>query len=109
MAGLATDVFCCIRAMTPKTRDDIWILPMDPAPEGSRKPMLFQGTEFNETGAKFSPDGHWIAYHSDESGRIEVYVREFSLGSDGKPEATAKHQISTGGGLTRIGATTARS
>jgi hypothetical protein len=55
--------------------------------------MPFQATEFNETGAQFSPDGHWIAYDSDESGRYEVYVREFSFGSDGKPEATGKHQI----------------
>jgi Tol biopolymer transport system component len=46
-----------------------------------------------------SPDGGWIAYFSNESGRFEIYVREFSLGSDGKPEATAKHQISTGGGV----------
>jgi eukaryotic-like serine/threonine-protein kinase len=80
---------------TPKTKDDIWILPMD----GSKKPpMLFQATEFNETAPLFSPDGHWIAYDSDTSGRNEVYVREFSLGSDGKPEATAPHLISDGGG-----------
>jgi eukaryotic-like serine/threonine-protein kinase len=67
--------------------------------EGSQQqPMLFQGTEFIETGAQFSPNGHWIAYYSNESGRFQVYVREFSLGSDWKPEATARHQISTGGG-----------
>jgi Tol biopolymer transport system component len=87
--------FLLYTVVSPKTKDDIWILPM----EGSQKaPMLFQGTEFNETVAQFSPDGHWIAYDSDESGRYEVYVREFSLGSDGKPEATGKHQISNGGG-----------
>lgn len=34
-------------------------------------------TEFNESGAMFSPDGKWIAYESDESGRAEVYVRAF--------------------------------
>jgi eukaryotic-like serine/threonine-protein kinase len=67
--------------------------------EGAQKtPMLFQGTEFNEYQPRFSPDGHWIAYTSDESGRNEIYVREFSLGSDGKPEPTARHQISTDGG-----------
>jgi eukaryotic-like serine/threonine-protein kinase len=66
--------------------------------DGSQRPVLFQGTEFRETAAQFSPDGRWIAYNSDESGRFEAYVREFSLGSDGKPEATAKHQISNGGG-----------
>src|ERR1700733_7984436 len=72
---------------------------MEASKDGNRKPpMLFQGTEFNETGAKFSPDGHWIAYQSDASGRNEVYIREFSLGSDGKPEATAPHLVSNGGG-----------
>ena len=79
---------------TQTAKDDIWILPMD----GSRKPMLFQGTEFDEEGAQFSPDGKWIAYESDESGRWEVYVREFSLDSDGKREATGRHRISNGGG-----------
>jgi Tol biopolymer transport system component len=87
--------FLLYTVASPKTTGDIWILPMD----GSRKAsMLFQGTEFSETDAQFSPDGRWIAYDSDESGRIEVYVREFSLGSDGKPEPTPKHQISNGGG-----------
>lgn len=80
---------------TPKAREDIWILPM----EGSQKaPMLFQGTEFDEDEPQFSADGRWIAYISDESGRYEVYVREFALGVDGKPESTPKHQISSGGG-----------
>jgi Tol biopolymer transport system component len=87
--------FLLYSVVTPKAKDDVWILPMD----GRQKPMLFQGTEFNETGPRFSPDGHWIAYASDESGAYEVFVREFSLGSDGKPEATAKHQISNGGGF----------
>jgi eukaryotic-like serine/threonine-protein kinase len=60
--------------------------------------MLFQGTEFNEALPHISPDGRWIAYVSDESGRNEVYVREFSLGPDGKSQPTPKHPISTGGG-----------
>jgi eukaryotic-like serine/threonine-protein kinase len=78
-----------------KTNLDVWILPMQGA---QRTPMLFQGTEFNELEPQFSPDGHWIAYTSDQSGRNEIYVREFSLGPDGKPDPTAKHQISTDGG-----------
>jgi Tol biopolymer transport system component len=98
--------FLLYAVQTAKTKGDIWILPM----EGSTKePMLFQATEFNETAARFSPDGHWIGYQSDESGRVEVYVREFLLGSDGKPEATGKHQISSGGGESRNGARMARS
>jgi len=60
--------------------------------------MPFQGAVSDYDLAQLSPDGRWIAYESDESGRVEVYVREFSLGSGGKPEATGKHQISNGGG-----------
>jgi Tol biopolymer transport system component len=87
--------FLLYTVQTAKGKGDIWVLPMD----GSKKePLPFQVTDFNETAAQFSPDGRWIAYESDESGRVEVYVREFSLGSDGKPEPTGKYQISSGGG-----------
>jgi Tol biopolymer transport system component len=50
---------------------DLWILPLS----GDRKPILFLGTPFNEENARFSPDGKWIAYVSDASGRREVYVK----------------------------------
>ena len=56
---------------------------------GTLEPYL--GTETNEVAARFSPDGRWLAYQSDESGRYETYVRSFS-GPGGK------WQISTGGG-----------
>jgi serine/threonine-protein kinase len=50
-------------------------------------------TPFNETHAKLSPDGRWLAYHSNESGADEVYVRPF-------PDVdTARWQVSTGGGV----------
>lgn len=45
----------------------------------------------NEYAPRFSPDGHWLAYTSDESGRPEVYVRPF-------PGSGQRVQISTGGG-----------
>jgi len=57
----------------PSTGMDIWVLPT----EGEGEPQLFLQTSFNETQAKFSPDGRWIAYTSDESGQYEVYVRPF--------------------------------
>jgi hypothetical protein len=79
---------------TPKAKRDIWILTMDE----SHKAIPFQATEFDESGAKLSPDGRWIAYQSDESGGPEVYVREFVMGPDGKPERTESHPISIGGG-----------
>ena len=45
----------------------------------------------NERGAQFSPDGRWLAYESDESGRSEVYLRPF-------PGPGTRTQVSTGGG-----------
>jgi Tol biopolymer transport system component len=52
---------------------DIWAFPLDRA----QKPVPVVETEFNETNAQFSPDGRWIAYQSDESGRVEIYVQPF--------------------------------
>ncbi len=71
----------------PKTKTDLWVLPLS----GDRKPYPFLQTEFNETRGQFSPDGSWIAYQSDESGRDEVYVASF-------PGPGGKRQISTAGG-----------
>jgi serine/threonine-protein kinase len=55
------------------------------------EPEILLGTPFNEAQPIFSPDGHWLAYTSDESGRAEVYVRPF-------PGPGGKVQISTEGG-----------
>jgi Tol biopolymer transport system component len=65
----------------------IWLLPL----EEDRKPTLFLKTPFNVSAARLSPDGHWIAYASDESGRLEIYVQPF-------PGLGGKWQISTDGG-----------
>jgi serine/threonine protein kinase len=74
-----------------RTQNDIWILPLF----GNRKPFAFLQTEYNELHPVFSPDGHLVAYTSDESGRQEVYVRSF----EGAPAGTgAKWRISTDGG-----------
>ena len=48
-------------------------------------------TEFNESQGQFSPDGHWMAYTSDETGRYEVYVRPF-------PSGPGKWKVSIAGG-----------
>jgi Tol biopolymer transport system component len=60
-----------------ETGDDIWSLPLD----GAAKPAPFVATEFEERYAQFSPDGHWVAYTSNESGRLEIYVRAFPGGA----------------------------
>src|SRR5262249_59739421 len=66
--------------LDPKTRYDIWVVPMD---AGAKKPVPFLHSEFNELHGQLSPDSHWMAYTSDESGRHEVYVSPFPAG-DGK-------------------------
>jgi hypothetical protein len=60
-------------------------------PREDRKPVPIVQTTFNEREGQFSPDGKWIAYQSDESGRFEIYVQPFT-GPGGKS------QISTDGG-----------
>ena len=70
-------------------RGDIWILPL----VGTRTPFPFVRTEFDEREPMFSPDGRWLAYRSDESGRNEIYVRPF-------PKGAGRWVISTGGGAT---------
>ncbi len=52
---------------------DIWYL----MPAGGGEPTVFLDSPANEGSPRFSPDGRWLAYHSDESGRGEIYVRSF--------------------------------
>ena len=69
-----------------KTGTDVWILPLF----GERKPYPILESEFSEEGPSFSPDGRWISYVSDESGKGELYVTPF-------PSLQGKWQISNGG------------
>jgi eukaryotic-like serine/threonine-protein kinase len=69
-------------------QDDIGIVSMDG--KGGLTPLL--QTTFGERNGEVSPDGRWLAYESDESGRLEIYVRPFP-GVDG-----GRWQVSTGGG-----------
>jgi Tol biopolymer transport system component len=71
---------------------DLWVLPLEH--EGT--PFPFLATEFDETSASFSPDGRWVAYMSNESGRFEIYVRDFA---PGRSSSRMKYQISSGGGF----------
>jgi Tol biopolymer transport system component len=73
----------------PKTGFDLEALPIT----GEKKPIPVVNRPFEERGGQFSPDGRWIAYHSNESGRFEVYVQPF-------PEPSGKWQVSTNGGVT---------
>jgi Tol biopolymer transport system component len=51
--------------VSPTTGSDLWVLPMD----GDRKPFPFLTTSFTATWRQFSPNGRWVAYQSNESGR----------------------------------------
>ena len=66
---------------------DLWVLPLF----GDRKPYPFIESPFFDAGSQFSPDGRWLAYNSNESGRSEVYVVPF-------PGPGGKVRISTAGG-----------
>jgi hypothetical protein len=55
------------------------------------KPIVYLLTPFNESGGRFSPDGRFMAYESDESGQYQVYVQTI-------PASGAKWQVSTAGG-----------
>jgi len=71
----------------PATGRDLWTMNIS----GDRKPQPFLRTSFNEGDARFSPDGRWLTYISDESGRNEIYVQPY-------PGPGGKWQISTEGG-----------
>ena len=67
---------------------DIWLLSL----EGERKPRLFHGTpEFDERHPMFSPDGRWIAFTSNQTGRDEIYAKAY-------PASGGLIPISTNGG-----------
>ncbi len=88
--------FVLYNRLDPKTNFDLWVLPLT----GDRKARAFLVTNFNENDAHFSPDVHWVAYVSDESGTNEVYVRRFSQTSiQTQTEAAEKWKISSGGGI----------
>lgn len=79
--------FIVYECLDPKTKEDLWILPMF----GDHQPTAYLQSEFSEQQGRLSPDGRWMAYTSDESGRDEVYVQSF-------PSPGTKYRISTNGG-----------
>ena len=74
---------------------DIWVVPLS-----GGEPEPFAVTRFDETHPSFSPDGKWIAYTSDESGRDEVYVRAWPPGG---PKVQVSVEGGTGARFTRDG------
>jgi eukaryotic-like serine/threonine-protein kinase len=76
----------CLRIRNDNS--DVWILPTD----GNLRPTPLLETPFAEVQPEFSPDGRWIAYASNESGRFEVFVRPY-------PGPGGKIQVSNEGGF----------
>jgi eukaryotic-like serine/threonine-protein kinase len=74
----------------PNDKMHLWVLPMEGS-EKKQKGIPFLQREFNDLMGQLSPDSHWMAYTSDQSGRREVYVRPF-------PRAEGQWTISVGGG-----------
>jgi eukaryotic-like serine/threonine-protein kinase len=80
--------FLLFARMDPKTGGDLWGLPL----EGPCEPFPFVVTQYESDNGQFSPDGRWVAYQSNESGRVEVYVQPF-------PGPGGKWMVSIGGGI----------
>jgi serine/threonine protein kinase len=86
--------FLMYPSFDPTTSNDLWVVPM----VGDRTPKIFLKTSFSEAFGVFSPDGRWVAYESNESGRTQVYVRPFVLPSS-KSGAAGQWQVSASGGM----------
>ena len=71
----------------PKTGLDVWAAPM----AGDRKPLPVMQTPFDETAGQFSPDGRWVAYQSNETKPVQIYIRPF-------PGSGGPRQVTTQGG-----------
>jgi eukaryotic-like serine/threonine-protein kinase len=74
---------------TESTRGDVWVLPLT----GERKPYPLIRRAFDQEQAQFSPDGRWVAYVSNESGRHEVLVRPFAPVSTTDAESAGESVI----------------
>jgi Tol biopolymer transport system component len=80
--------FLLYREVDRKSNGDLWALEMTGS---ERKPHVVINTPFEERNGQFSPDGRWVAYETNESGRFEIVVQPF-------PDPRGKWQVSTNGG-----------
>lgn len=80
--------YLAFNQMDQDTGSDLWVLPLQ---GDDRSPQPFVKSKFSEASPKFSPDGQWVAYCSNESGKAEVYVQRW-------PGPGPKIQLSSEGG-----------
>jgi serine/threonine protein kinase len=86
--------FLLFGATGSQTSADSWVLSM----QGDRTAYPLLQSEFAELGARFSPDGRWVAYRSNESGRNEIYVQPFNADRKGSI-APSRSIVSKGGSI----------
>ncbi len=89
--------FLLYTSISLQTGYDLWLLPM----VGAHTPAVFLKTPFDEAWGVFSPDGRWVAYQSNESGRYEIYVRPFHPPGANESDSASgamQWQVSTAGG-----------
>ena len=86
------------RSLSGDTNEDIWTVSLAGAREG--KPLI--ASRFNENDAVLSPDGRWMAYRGDESGRMEIYVTSFpSLDQRVQVSSDGHHHVTHDGALAK--------
>ncbi len=71
--------FLIYTAIDPKTRGDIWYVPVESGKPATRA-VKFLGTDASESQGQLSPDGRWLAYCSNETSKEEIYIRPFPTG-----------------------------
>jgi Tol biopolymer transport system component len=98
MSWSADGRFVLYRSNDSQTNGDLWVVPT----AGDRTPWLFVGTAFREAHGMFSPDGRWVAYQSDESGRPQIWVRAFVPPGGGSSVAGSPWQVSNEGGINPV-------
>jgi Tol biopolymer transport system component len=79
--------YLAFATLDPTTKLDIYTVEL----AGAQKPQPFLRSPANESAPAFSPDGKWLAYESDQSGRNEIYITAF-------PNGGPQYQVSTNGG-----------
>jgi WD40 repeat protein len=83
--------FLLFNQLSGKAVRELWVLPLDAA--GGQKPIPFLRSDFDSRSGRFSPNGRWVAYGSNESGNYEIYVRPFPPSAGG-----GKWMVSQGNG-----------
>ncbi len=87
-AGRPTAQWIVLNQLDPQSAQNVWLLPAS----GTGEPKLLVRTANRDRGGAVSPDGRWLAYASEETGRYEIYVQAF-------PDPGQRQQVSQHGGM----------